>query len=261
MYDRITGEDPYKRAHAHLSRRPLHDGRALGRLQPDEQPARACSCSARPTSPTTARTGSARRRSCRVSPTATSCCRTRSATTSRRCSAPSRCRSTIPRSRSRSTRSTSRRARCCRSRASKTVDEIHRELGHVLWDNCGMARTEQSLSKALAEIPAIRDEFWKNVLRARREREPQPGAREGRPGRRLPRVRRADGARRARSATRAAAATSARSTRPKTARRCATTSTSRTSPRGSSRASTPSPSCTRNRSNFEYVHPSTRSYK
>ncbi len=45
----------------------------------------------------------------------------------------------------------------------KTVDEIHRELGRVLWDNCGMARTEQSLSKALAEIPAIREEFWKNV--------------------------------------------------------------------------------------------------
>jgi succinate dehydrogenase / fumarate reductase flavoprotein subunit len=45
----------------------------------------------------------------------------------------------------------------------KTVDEIHRELGIVLWDNCGMGRTEQTLTKALAEIPAIRDEFWKNV--------------------------------------------------------------------------------------------------
>jgi succinate dehydrogenase / fumarate reductase, flavoprotein subunit len=48
-------------------------------------------------------------------------------------------------------------------KGTKTVDELHRELGHVLWDNCGMARTEQSLSKALAEIPAIREEFWKNV--------------------------------------------------------------------------------------------------
>jgi succinate dehydrogenase / fumarate reductase flavoprotein subunit len=46
---------------------------------------------------------------------------------------------------------------------SRTVDDIHRELGKVLWDNCGMARTEQSLTKALSEIPAIRDEFWKNV--------------------------------------------------------------------------------------------------
>jgi succinate dehydrogenase / fumarate reductase, flavoprotein subunit len=46
---------------------------------------------------------------------------------------------------------------------NKTVDEIHRELGHVMWDNCGMSRTEQSLNKALSEIPAIREEFWKNV--------------------------------------------------------------------------------------------------
>jgi len=45
----------------------------------------------------------------------------------------------------------------------RTVDDIHRELGKVLWDNCGMARSEQSLSKALSEIPAIREEFWKNV--------------------------------------------------------------------------------------------------
>ncbi len=44
-----------------------------------------------------------------------------------------------------------------------TVDELHRELGKVLWDNCGMGRSEQSLGKALSEIPAIRDEFWKDV--------------------------------------------------------------------------------------------------
>jgi succinate dehydrogenase / fumarate reductase flavoprotein subunit len=48
-------------------------------------------------------------------------------------------------------------------KGTRTVDDIHRELGKVLWDNCGMARTEASLDKALAEIPAIRDEFWKNV--------------------------------------------------------------------------------------------------
>ena len=46
---------------------------------------------------------------------------------------------------------------------NRTVDDIHRELGKVLWDNCGMTRTEQSLTKALSEIPAIREEFWKNV--------------------------------------------------------------------------------------------------
>jgi succinate dehydrogenase / fumarate reductase flavoprotein subunit len=45
----------------------------------------------------------------------------------------------------------------------RSVDDIHRELGKVLWDNCGMSRSEASLTKALTEIPAIRDEFWKNV--------------------------------------------------------------------------------------------------
>jgi succinate dehydrogenase / fumarate reductase flavoprotein subunit len=46
---------------------------------------------------------------------------------------------------------------------TKSVDHYHRELGKVLWDNCGMARSEQSLTKALAEIPAIREEFHANV--------------------------------------------------------------------------------------------------
>ena len=46
-------------ADAHLPGHPLHDGRALGRLQPDEQRARACTSSAKRTSPTTARTASA----------------------------------------------------------------------------------------------------------------------------------------------------------------------------------------------------------
>jgi succinate dehydrogenase / fumarate reductase flavoprotein subunit len=48
-------------------------------------------------------------------------------------------------------------------KGQRSVDDIHRQLGKVMWDNCGMARTEQSLKKALSEIPAIRDEYWKNV--------------------------------------------------------------------------------------------------
>ncbi|VAX36211.1 Succinate dehydrogenase flavoprotein subunit, partial [hydrothermal vent metagenome] len=46
---------------------------------------------------------------------------------------------------------------------SKTVDEFHRELGKLLWNNCGMARNEKGLKEALAKIPEIREEFWKNV--------------------------------------------------------------------------------------------------
>jgi succinate dehydrogenase / fumarate reductase flavoprotein subunit len=48
-------------------------------------------------------------------------------------------------------------------RGDRSVDDFHRHLGTVLWDNCGMARSRQSLEKALSEIPAIRDEFDKNV--------------------------------------------------------------------------------------------------
>jgi succinate dehydrogenase / fumarate reductase flavoprotein subunit len=45
----------------------------------------------------------------------------------------------------------------------KTVHEYHRELGDVMWNQLGMARSEQSCKKALQQIPAIREEFWKNV--------------------------------------------------------------------------------------------------
>jgi succinate dehydrogenase / fumarate reductase flavoprotein subunit len=45
----------------------------------------------------------------------------------------------------------------------RTVDDFHRQLGRLMWEECGMARNEQGLKKALQEIPKIRDEFWENV--------------------------------------------------------------------------------------------------
>ncbi|MGB7730771.1 MAG: fumarate reductase/succinate dehydrogenase flavoprotein subunit [Candidatus Acidiferrum sp.] len=45
----------------------------------------------------------------------------------------------------------------------RTVDSFHRELGKIVWDYCGMARNEGGLKKALTLIPALREEFWKNV--------------------------------------------------------------------------------------------------
>jgi succinate dehydrogenase / fumarate reductase flavoprotein subunit len=45
----------------------------------------------------------------------------------------------------------------------KTVTEFMREVGVLMWNNVGMARSEQSLNETLREIPAIREEFWKNV--------------------------------------------------------------------------------------------------
>lgn len=45
----------------------------------------------------------------------------------------------------------------------KTVSEFHRQLGKIMWNNVGMARSEESLKTALKEIPVLREEFWQNV--------------------------------------------------------------------------------------------------
>ena len=45
----------------------------------------------------------------------------------------------------------------------QSVDDIHKRLGYIMWDNVGMARTKESLEKAIKEIQALRKEFWKDV--------------------------------------------------------------------------------------------------
>lgn len=45
----------------------------------------------------------------------------------------------------------------------RTVDSFHRELGKIVWDYCGMARTAQGLEIAINQIRALREEFWQNV--------------------------------------------------------------------------------------------------
>ncbi|MDF3821934.1 fumarate reductase/succinate dehydrogenase flavoprotein subunit [Leptospira sp. 96542] len=45
----------------------------------------------------------------------------------------------------------------------KTPDDFHRALGKIMWDQCGMARNEKGLKDALQRIPELREEFWKNV--------------------------------------------------------------------------------------------------
>jgi succinate dehydrogenase / fumarate reductase flavoprotein subunit len=45
----------------------------------------------------------------------------------------------------------------------RTVTSFHRELGKLMWENCGMARNEESLQKNLKRIPELRQEFWENV--------------------------------------------------------------------------------------------------
>ncbi|WP_433218835.1 fumarate reductase/succinate dehydrogenase flavoprotein subunit [Dactylosporangium sp. CS-047395] len=45
----------------------------------------------------------------------------------------------------------------------RTVDSFHRELGHIMWEYCGMERTEEGLTKALGLIRGLREEFWTRV--------------------------------------------------------------------------------------------------
>jgi succinate dehydrogenase / fumarate reductase flavoprotein subunit len=48
-------------------------------------------------------------------------------------------------------------------KGKRGIREIHRELGRVMWDDVGMARTEESLTRALRRIPQLREEFWHDV--------------------------------------------------------------------------------------------------
>jgi succinate dehydrogenase / fumarate reductase, flavoprotein subunit len=48
-------------------------------------------------------------------------------------------------------------------KGKRTVDSFHKELGKIMWNNCGMARDDKSLKEALVKIPQIREEFWQNV--------------------------------------------------------------------------------------------------
>ena len=49
-------------------------------------------------------------------------------------------------------------------RGKRTVQSFHRELGKLMWDKCGMARSAEGLGEALQRIAALRDEFWQNVF-------------------------------------------------------------------------------------------------
>jgi len=46
---------------------------------------------------------------------------------------------------------------------TRSVDSFHRELGDIMWNYCGMARNERGLKTALQKIPALREQFWKNL--------------------------------------------------------------------------------------------------
>lgn len=48
-------------------------------------------------------------------------------------------------------------------KGGKTVDDIHKKLGKIMWDEVGMARNEAGLKKALVEIPKLKEEFWQDI--------------------------------------------------------------------------------------------------
>jgi len=49
-------------------------------------------------------------------------------------------------------------------KGTKTVNEYHRDLGHIMWEYCGMARTAEGLTKAKGLIQALKVDFWKNAI-------------------------------------------------------------------------------------------------
>ncbi len=54
-------------------------------------------------------------------------------------------------------------ARLLGAKGTRSVDVCHRELGKLLWEDCGMGRTAQGLKHALSQIPEMRERFWKDV--------------------------------------------------------------------------------------------------
>ncbi len=49
------------------------------------------------------------------------------------------------------------------NKGTRSVDSFHRELGKIMWDQCGMARTAAGLAQALEAIPKLREQFWREV--------------------------------------------------------------------------------------------------
>ncbi|WP_367872003.1 fumarate reductase/succinate dehydrogenase flavoprotein subunit [Luteolibacter sp. Populi] len=58
---------------------------------------------------------------------------------------------------------TARTNRLLSINGKRTVDSFHKQLGEIMWNKCGMARSREGLTEAIAEIPKIREEFWQNV--------------------------------------------------------------------------------------------------
>jgi succinate dehydrogenase / fumarate reductase, flavoprotein subunit len=58
---------------------------------------------------------------------------------------------------------TARTSKLLGVKGKKPAAAYHKELGAMMWDHCGMARTDKSLRQLLTQIPQLREDFWKNV--------------------------------------------------------------------------------------------------
>jgi succinate dehydrogenase / fumarate reductase flavoprotein subunit len=56
-----------------------------------------------------------------------------------------------------------RTARLLSIKGQRTVASFHRELGRIMWEHCGMARSAEGLKRGLELVPALREKFWENV--------------------------------------------------------------------------------------------------
>jgi succinate dehydrogenase / fumarate reductase flavoprotein subunit len=57
----------------------------------------------------------------------------------------------------------SRLDRLVNVRGNRSIDSFHKQLGHLMWEDCGMARSKESLGRALKAIPELREQFWRDV--------------------------------------------------------------------------------------------------
>lgn len=48
-------------------------------------------------------------------------------------------------------------------KGARTVESLHKELGHIMWEKCGMSRNKEGLTEAISQIQKLREEFWHNV--------------------------------------------------------------------------------------------------
>ena len=57
-----------------------------------------------------------------------------------------------------------RNERLLNIKGKKSVESLHRELGKIMWDNCGMSRNEKDLKNALTQIKDLKKDFWQNIF-------------------------------------------------------------------------------------------------